>query len=534
MKAPPLLSLIFWALLAPLPLFGQQGDARKELEHHFERAENYSEIDLYAESASEWNAAISLAEKQGWDEDRIEASIALAELMRKTWDFERGIELLMKLSGSEAYPKLHLRKLGRIAALYHESQGDNVIDSVRHYLNLGISLAEDHNFPHEEAGLKNELGYLVSRDSDFKQGSSILKEAASLFLQEGDTHNYSVVLVHLLYNHIELKHTEQSDSLIQLLKTCTNGKNWYATEIDFYNLIAKTKSQKGDSLGFRHWEMEAAKSFVKSNNAVHNQRMASFRVLYDTEKFRERAENSELLTQEKEQELEEEASRSRELMFYLSILGLLMLGVIGLLIRERKLKVAVKVANEKYHMLIVESNHRIKNNLQMIISMLEYSSKDLSKTDTRAMKRMSSKIHTISALHKHLYMDVHNERVNLSTYFGEILNLYEELSSTDFAVEMSITKCEIKSERIVYFGLIFNEIISNTIEHNRAENKEVIIKVSNYHKHFLFDYQDHSPRPEGAKEGTGTILIRQLVQRVGGSNFSLDPVTGRYQFEFDA
>ena len=239
--------------------------------------------------------------------------------------------------------------------------------------------------------------------------------------------------------------------------------------------------------------------------------------------------------------------RSAELIIYVSILGVLVFGILVLLFRQRTLNKQVRSvnlklnalngdlhqANEKYHMLIVESNHRIKNNLQMIISMLQYTSKDLGPDNQLAIDALTSKIHTISALHKHLYADVHNERVNLGTYFKEIVSLYVEISSANFSFNDQIDQVEIRSERIIYFGLIFNELLSNSIEHNQAEAPQISLRIYKQDDNYLFAYEDGEKRPENEKAGMGTQLIAQLIRRIGGQNYEFSSHNGRYQFEFE-
>jgi len=232
-------------------------------------------------------------------------------------------------------------------------------------------------------------------------------------------------------------------------------------------------------------------------------------------------------------ELEKEAEQRKELILYFSFLLIFCIGIVILLVRERKLKKLVDKANEKYHMLLVESNHRIKNNLQMIISMLEYSSKDLEDKDSFAFKRMSGKIQTISALHKHLYLDVHNERVDMRAYFEEIVSLYQEISNGTFSIQLNIDDISIQSERMVYFGLIFNEMISNTLEHSNSIDKTIYFSSTKSENGFQLVYQDNSSF-EISKNGTGIELIEQLIKRIEGDHFKFEGSTGKYQFEFYA
>ena len=51
-------------------------------------------------------------------------------------------------------------------------------------------------------------------------------------------------------------------------------------------------------------------------------------------------------------------------------------------------------------------------------------------------------------------------------YLKEIVSLYKEFSSKNFEVKSELKSIQIQSERIVYFGLLFNEMLSNSIEHS--------------------------------------------------------------------
>ena len=61
---------------------------------------------------------------------------------------------------------------------------------------------------------------------------------------------------------------------------------------------------------------------------------------------------------------------------------------------------------------------------------------------------------------------------------------------------------------------------------------KIHITITKSEDGFLFTYFDASTRSKALKEGMGSELIRNLVARVGGSGFSLDPHSGTYQFYF--
>lgn len=530
-----IIALGYALLLSPIAFAQVHSTEVKAYQERYDRAMQYSELYLFAESAAELEKAIEYAEKHNMEPQRINAVISMGELMRKTRDFPSGIERLSDLPESVKYPALHIRKLGRLAALHIEYpaedyQAHRIIAAA--YLKEALALSQEGGYMLEEAGLLNELGMLERPNSTIQTRLPLLQESARLFLSLNDTLGAIPPLTHLMDYYHQMGAYEQADSLRRLIPLMLNGKGWYTSEVDYYNLLSYWGLIAGDSLEHYRWKTMAMRSLESYYKASNSNQMSSFRVLQETRKYQEQARESSELVQLKAAELERQTARTRELFIYVSILGVFVLGVIALLFRERSLKRKVDVANEKYHMLIVESNHRIKNNLQMIISMLEYTSKDLPETETSALRRMSGKIHTISALHKHLYLDVHNERVDLNMYFSEIITLYEEIAPDGFQVQKHIDPVDIKSERIVYFGLIFNEMLANTIEHHPSKVKTVHITVRHQGDRFRFEYRDGSTRPQNLVEGTGSLLIRQLIQRVGGQHFQFDPSSGQYQFLF--
>ncbi len=216
----------------------------------------------------------------------------------------------------------------------------------------------------------------------------------------------------------------------------------------------------------------------------------------------------------------------------MSVFLILMIIVAKLFVKKKKMAKSLEISNEKFQMLMVESNHRIKNNLQMILSMVDYSTDKASKSETQALNKISGKIQTISVLHKHLYIDVHNEYVSIDIYFKEIIRLYSIMNPNTLHIIKNIYPVKINSERIVYFGLILNELLANTIEHNLSEIKIVSITIKSMPNYFIFEYNDNSPHEESLVEGKGSLLLNQLINRVKGVNYQLDKKVGNHKFEF--
>jgi two-component sensor histidine kinase len=507
-------------------LYGQNTPSSNTFESHFELAKKYEGLSLYAESIDEINLAIQIAENKGWKKKIVAASIFLAETKRKTGDYNEGIIILKNLQSSNQYPQLHVDKLGRMAALFHELHLPNnrQYDSVRYYLNSALALADKYDFQHEKAGLYNEIGYMIGH-KDLDSCLFVLGEAARIFIATKDTQNYVVARTNMLRTYETVGDYLNTMATFHELNELVKGKKWYAAERELYVTISSFHNKKGDTVSANYWLLKSRESEILNIHSISSNRLNSFRAIYETEKYQNQIAQNQI-------ELKKQEKKRNELFLYLTILLVISALVLLLLFRERKLKRTVGKANESYEMLLVESNHRIKNNLQMIISMLQYSSRDLKDEDSKAFKNMSGKIQTISALHKHLYIDVHNELVDLNGYFTAIIALYQDISSDKFRIKVDIDEISIKSERIVYFGLIFNEMLSNTFEHGKGLEGSLEINVKAVNSHYHFSYQDNSSFVDGEQNGTGITLIKQLVGRVKGIDFQLDGSIGKYEFYF--
>lgn len=510
--------------------------ATAEFDSLYSRAITLDQAQLYGEFQEELIKAIDFAEAGHLQEQHIKALITLAELKRKTQRFNEGIDIIRSIKGSEQYQAQHVRKLGRLAALIHENTyppGYHQEDTVMGILRVALELASLSNLESEEAQLRNELGLLKARQGDVKAGMIELSKAANIFERLGEQGGYLDVLGNLMERYINAGDFHKADSIATILLKGIEGDDSYNRRTAVYNRLHLLAVVRGNELEAAEWKVLASNANVEFEKVLHDKRLAAFRILQETQKFQQKAREAELENVRKESQL-------KTLTIYLSILAALVFGVGILLYRERRLKrkmkalnEELKVASEKYQMLMLESNHRIKNNLQMIISMLQFAGKDVDASNTRVLRKMSGKIQTISALHKHLYADVHNEKVLLKTYFDEIIDIYKGMSAQPLEVGARFDAVQIRSERIIYFGLIFNELLANTLEHNVADVKKVKVSVVEQNGVCAFAYHDSSKYQSNSKSGMGLGLITQLIQRVRGRDYQFNPKNGEHKFQFD-
>lgn len=149
------------------------------------------------------------------------------------------------------------------------------------------------------------------------------------------------------------------------------------------------------------------------------------------------------------------------------------------------------------------------------------------------MEEVSNQIHTIGSLHQLLTMKDHKEKSDVERYFREIIDHYSSLNLLNNSLSVDIEKLQMNSERLVYFGLILNELLSNTVKYSKQIAKPIEIAVTSSGNGFYFSYKDYSPHEESVDSGTGTLLVKQLVKKLRAQNFIFEPKTGSYSFYFE-
>lgn len=129
--------------------------------------------------------------------------------------------------------------------------------------------------------------------------------------------------------------------------------------------------------------------------------------------------------------------------------------------------------------LLMESHHRIKNNLQIIVSLIDLQRESIKNGDTRSvediLQDVMSRVSSIASVHELLSTDGAGRSIlNVRKLFGIIADLYHfsnvELASTVDDVFMSYS-------RATSLALLYNELLNNCIKHAFPGNRTGKIQV---------------------------------------------------------
>jgi PAS domain S-box-containing protein len=114
--------------------------------------------------------------------------------------------------------------------------------------------------------------------------------------------------------------------------------------------------------------------------------------------------------------------------------------------------------------LIKEMSHRVKNNLNMITSLLNLKEETLDLKDVFA--DVIHQIDAIRIVHEKLYLGTNIRVVDVKSYFTDLLNtVFGAFTSQEIALRIDVDDFKMKTRDLVPFGLLVNEIATNTIKY---------------------------------------------------------------------
>lgn len=177
----------------------------------------------------------------------------------------------------------------------------------------------------------------------------------------------------------------------------------------------------------------------------------------------------------------------------------------------------LNIALEEKDILLKELNHRVKNNMQTIISLIRLQNDEIDDaTINNLLTTIQNRISAMSHLHELLYQKDAVKFINANEYFEKIIFEVEQSFDENVRIDYKINTT-INSESAIYCGLIINELVTNSFKHAFKNKEEGLISIIFYsqNKDYYLFYSDNGEgyNQENKKESLGLVLIETLAKK---------------------
>lgn len=189
-------------------------------------------------------------------------------------------------------------------------------------------------------------------------------------------------------------------------------------------------------------------------------------------------------------------------------------------------------AVEQQGLLMQETHHRVKNNLQIVASLLNLQASRIRLPEARAeFQSARDRVRALATLHRHLYAhgEVHtiNMREFLTELCGQLFQAMGEKAGERLRLEIEAPELKMSSDQAVPLALIVTEAVSNAVKYAFPDGRRGSVSVrltadADYAELEIDDDGVGIPagRVEtdaGTRDGIGLQLIRGFVRQLGAT-----------------
>lgn len=413
------------------------------------------------------------------------------------------------------------------------------LDSALFYLERSIAKKEELEVRSTLSTSLNNIGKIANLKGNYNHAISYNEQALKLAREFENKKDEAYILQELAKSYQNLHDEITAKSFFQqalnLAESMGDVQLQYNSNEGLYEILKTKNSEKALKHLTAAYELKDSILNIQNTEALTTMRLES------------NFDKKELVTQQKitTLELQEELQSTRLSNQRNIIIGLI--GVLGLLgyllfqIFNQKNKIGnqnqiIQKSLKEKDTLLREIHHRVKNNLQVISSLLSIQSRNL--TDPAAVDALNegrSRVQTMSLIHQDLYQQDQLTGINFRKYFEQLIhNLFStyNISKENIEIIAEIDELNLDVDTVIPLGLILNELITNALKYAFNDNTGKIHVILKEDKNtLLLEVKDNGigiKKVENILDSNsyGFELIHALVDKLDGElNISNDEGT---------
>ncbi|QKQ73784.1 PAS domain S-box protein [Nostoc sp. TCL240-02] len=203
------------------------------------------------------------------------------------------------------------------------------------------------------------------------------------------------------------------------------------------------------------------------------------------------------------------------------------------LVQRQKAQIKLKNALAEKEVLLKEVHHRVKNNLQIVSSLLQLQSQTLKDPEAiKVLRENQNRIESISLIHKNLYTSANFGQIDVADYISNLaasLLISYQIWPNRITLETNIDSVNLNVDQAIACGLVINELISNALKHAFPNQQvgTISIALRNINNNIEMTIQDNGiGLPDNLDwtntDSLGLSLVYDLVTEQLEGNITLE------------
>lgn len=293
-----------------------------------------------------------------------------------------------------------------------------------------------------------------------------------------------------------------------------------SNRLELLRRVLRERALAADAAGDHQLAVESWRDYSTLSDSLHTE---SSRWAQEEMQARFGLQNLEITIARQNLQIEREtAQKTRYLISGLSLAFLLLTSVLFLSYiwkQREQLKTEISIKEEalkENDLLLHEMHHRIKNNLQLLNSLLSLQSQNTESPEARrALQSSRDTVGAIGLLHHQLYRSADFRKVPLAPYVRDLVTYFNDafgLKARSIELEYSCDTVDIDIDKAIPIGLVMNELVTNAIKHafeSRAQGSISLDLTKDVDRVTLLVADDGAGIHEhGAEHGAGRRLLK--------------------------
>jgi PAS domain S-box-containing protein len=180
-----------------------------------------------------------------------------------------------------------------------------------------------------------------------------------------------------------------------------------------------------------------------------------------------------------------------------------------------------KQAETQQRVLLNELNHRVKNNMQMLQTLLQTETRQAGSTEARAaLEEASGRVAAMAAAQQVLYATSDAARFNARDFLKTICEAAKRAFPQELHIDCEADSAQLPNDAAMPLALIANELLTNAVKHGiSTQNRPIRVRLTQENDKFLFYVEDEGPGFDlrsVQRRSSGLALVQGLARQLRG------------------